>query len=103
MDKLHSKIRLMNELSSDAYSVANLPLLKIFDGCVKKEKDPYRIWKALHKAYGEDYFLNPIEKQYGKRFVQNYNALYYEVNKVEKKATDEIKNLQEVCATEVQE
>ena len=51
----------MNELSPDAYSIANMGLIEIFSGCEKKEKDPDRIWKALSKAYGEDYFLTVVE------------------------------------------
>ena len=51
----------MNELSPDAYSIANMGLIEIFNGCEKKEKDPDRIWKALSKAYGEDYFLTVVE------------------------------------------
>ena len=51
----------MNELEPNAYSIANLSLIEIFIACVKKEKDPNRIWKALKKAYGEDYFLDPVE------------------------------------------
>ena len=72
----------MNDLSPDAYSVANLSVLDIFRGCAKKETDPARIWIALKKAYSEDYFINVVEEQYGQRFVANYNALYLEVNKV---------------------
>ena len=72
----------MNDLSPDAYSIANLSLVEIFLGIAKKENDPARIWKALKKAYGEDYFLTVVEEQYGKRFVANYNALYSEVDKV---------------------
>ena len=72
----------MNDLSPDAYSIANLSLVEIFVGCSKKESDPARIWKALKRAYGADYFITVVEEQYGQRFVANYNALYNEVNKV---------------------
>lgn len=91
----------MNELSPDAYSVANLSLIEIFKGCVMKESDPARIWKALKNAYGEDYFVKPIEEQYGKRFVANYNALYTEVKKVHNQAESEIAKIEEASRTEV--
>ena len=55
----------MNDLTPDAYSVANLSILDIFRGCAKKETDPARIWIALKKAYSEDYFINVVEEQYG--------------------------------------
>ena len=77
----------MNELSPDAYSVANLTLKQIFKGCALKEQDPARVWNTLKLAYGhEDYFVSVIEAQYGRRFVANYNALYQEVNKVKEEA-----------------
>ena len=92
----------MNELSTDAYSVANLSLVEIFKGCVLKESDPARIWKAIKSAYGEDYFIKPVEDQYGKRFVANYNALYTEVTKVHNQAQSEINKIEEASRTEVQ-
>ena len=92
----------MNDLSPDAYSVANLSLTEIFKGCVRKEGDPTRIWKALKLAYGDDYFVKPVEEQYGKRFVANYNALYSEVKKVHNQAEDEIAKIQEASRNEVQ-
>ena len=55
------KIRLMNDLSPDAYSVANLSLIEVFAGVQKREKDAGRIWKALKLAYGDDYFIQPVE------------------------------------------
>ena len=82
VENLKSKIRLMNKLSPDAYSIANLSLIDIFIGVEKREKDPHCVWKALKRAYGEDYFIVCVEEQYGRRFVANYNALYEEVNKV---------------------
>lgn len=91
----------MSELAPEAYSVANLSLIEIFMACEKKEKDPCRIWKALKKAYGEEYFVGPVEQQYGQRFVQNYNALYTEVNKVQQLADNEITQMQEICKAEV--
>ena len=51
----------MNNLAPEAYSIANLSLIEIFMGIEKKEKDPSRIWKALKKAFGEDFFLGPVE------------------------------------------
>ena len=102
MEKLQNKVCLMNNLAPEAYSIANLSLIEIFMGIEKKEKDPSRIWKALKKAFGEDFFLGPVEHQYGKRFVQNYNALYSEVNKVQKMADYELQHIQEVCKAEVQ-
>ena len=51
----------MNDLSPDAYSVANLGLIEIFMGVQKKEKDAGRVWKALKIAYGEEYFIGPVE------------------------------------------
>ena len=92
----------MNELSSDAYSVANLSLTEIFKGCSLKESDPARIWKAIKLAYGEDYFIKPVEEQYGKRFVANYNALYTEVKKVHNQSQSEIGKIEEACRIEVQ-
>ena len=84
---LKSQISFMNELSPDAYSVANLTLKQIFKGCAQKESDPARVWNTLKLAYGhEDYFVSVIEAQYGRRFVANYNALYTEVNKVKEEA-----------------
>ena len=79
---METKIKLMNQLSPEAYSVANLSLVNILEGCAIKESDPARVWKAIKLAYGEDYFIKPVEEQYGKRFVANYNALYSEVKKV---------------------
>ena len=95
VDKLKDKIKLMNDLSPDAYSIANLSLVEIFLGIAKKENDPARIWKALKKAYGEDYFLTVVEEQYGKRFVANYNALYSEVDKVKEQADKEFAEIEE--------
>ena len=80
----------MNELCPEAYSIANLSLVEIFMGCQKKENDPARIWKALKRAYGSDYFITVVEEQYGQRFVANYNALYNEVNKVKEQADNEL-------------
>ena len=94
-------MKLMNELEPKAYSVANLSLIEIFQGCEKKEKDPARVWKALKMAYGEDYFISPVEQQYGQRFVKNYNALYTEVNKVQSMADKELKAIEELCKEEV--
>ena len=79
---MNNKIKLLNDLSPDAYSVANLSLIELFTGCAKKERDPARVWKALLRAYGKDYFITVVEEQYGKRFVNNYNALYEQVNEV---------------------
>ena len=97
VDKLRNKIRLMNELSPEAYSIANLSLIEIFQGCQKKETDPARIWKALKRAYGPDYFITVVEEQYGQRFVANYNALYNEVNKVKEQADNEFAEIEEFC------
>ena len=41
--------------------------------------------------------------QYGKRFVQNYNALYNEINKVKQVAENEFKIIAENCKNEVHE
>jgi len=62
VDKLTDKINLMNKLTPDAFSVANLSLIEIFLGVAKKENDPSRIWKALKHAYGEDFFLTVVEE-----------------------------------------
>jgi len=62
VDRLQHKIKLMNELSPNAFSIANLSLIEIFTSCSKKERDPARIWKALKKAYGEDYFITVVEQ-----------------------------------------
>ena len=86
VDKLQNRITLMNKLSPDAYSIANLSLVECCIGIAKKESDPGRIWKALNRSFGEDYFIAVVEEQYGKRFVANYNALYNEVNKVQEEA-----------------
>lgn len=61
IDKLNERIDLMNKLSPDAYSVANISLMEIFKGVMKKEKSPNRIWKALKEVFGEDYFLTVVE------------------------------------------
>ena len=52
-------------------------------------------------AYGEDYFISPVEQQYGQRFVKNYNALYTEVNKVQTMADKELKAIEDLCKEEV--
>ena len=91
----------MNELATDAYSIANLSLLEIFKGCAMKETDPAKVWKCLKKAYSEDYFVNVVEEQYGTRFVANYNALYTEVDKVKKQADREIEKVERASAEEV--
>lgn len=70
-------------------------------GCAKKERDPARVWKALLRAYGKDYFITVVEEQYGKRFVNNYNALYEQVNEVKQQADKEIVGIEEVCKDEV--
>ena len=62
VDKLTDKIQLMNRLAPDAFSVANLSLFEILHGVAKKENDPSRIWKALKRAYGDDYFLTGVEE-----------------------------------------
>ena len=103
VDKLKNKIQLMNNLTPEAYSIANLSLVEIFLGVAKKENDPARIWKGLKRAYGEDYFITVIEEQYGQRFVANYNALYVEVNKVQEQADDQLKEIEAVCKKEVTE
>lgn len=87
----------MNDLCPDAYAIANLSLVEIFLGTAKKESDPARIWKALKRAYGSDYFITVVEEQYGQRFVANYNALYNEVNKVKEQADFEFKEIEEFC------
>ena len=92
----------MNDLSPDAYSVANLSLVDLFAGCARKENDPARIWKALNMAYGDDYFITVVEEQYGKRFVANYNALFVEVDKVTSQAANEMSEIERVYRAEVE-
>jgi len=97
VDRLIDKISLMNKLSPEAFSVANLSLIEIFLSVAKKENDPNRIWKGLKRAYGEDFFLTVVEEQYGKRFVANYNALFHEVNQVKEMADTSIFEIEELC------
>lgn len=101
IDKLNEKIDLMNKLSPDAYSVANMSIMEILKGVQKKEKSPNRLWKALKEVFGEDYFLTVVEAQYGKRFVANYNALFNEVNQVKEHAEKNISNLEELSSAEI--
>lgn len=46
--------------------------------------------------------MKPVEEQYGKRFVANYNALYSEVKKVHNQAIREMEKLEEASRLEVQ-
>ena len=103
VEKLRNQIKLMNDLSPEAFSVANLGLMAIFMGLAKKEHDPARLWKGLKKAYGEDYFITVVEEQYGQRFVANYNALYVEVNKVKEQASRELQEIEAITREEVAE
>ena len=100
VDKLNNKIKLLNDLSPDAYSIANLGMIEILMGCAKKERDPARVWKALKRAYGKDYFITVVEEEYGKRFVSNYNALYEQVNEVQEQAENQYANIEKVCKEE---
>jgi hypothetical protein len=36
----------------------------------------------MNESYGKDFFLTQIERQYGKRFARDYDALHEEVEKV---------------------
>ena len=100
VDKLNNKIKLLNDLAPDAYGIANLSLIEILMGCAKKERDPARVWKALKRAYGKDYFITVVEEEYGKRFVSNYNALYEQVNEVQEQAENQYANIEKVCKEE---
>lgn len=42
------KIDLMNSLSSEAYSIANLEMQTIFDCLAKRSYDSEHIWKCFH-------------------------------------------------------
>ena len=76
-------------------------MIEILSGCAKKERDPARVWKALKRAYGKDYFITVVEEEYGKRFVNNYNALYEQVEEVQAQAEDQYANIEQVCKEEV--
>jgi len=80
--QLISKIEALNKLSPNAYSLANLTMDEVFQGLSLIEGDPYVIWKSLHNAYGTDYFISIIEREYGKRFAKDYDAIYEETNKI---------------------
>ena len=53
-------------------------------GLAEKEQDSNIVWRYLKEAYGTDYFLNQIEREYSKRFIKDYNALYKAVEKLNK-------------------
>lgn len=40
----------------------------------------------MNEAYGTDFFILPVERQYGKRFARDYDALFSEVDKVKEEA-----------------
>jgi hypothetical protein len=40
----------------------------------------------MNDAYGSDFFLAPVERQYGRRFARDYDALHSEVDKVKDEA-----------------
>lgn len=55
------------------YSIANLSLNQICFGLHLKVKEPEDLWKSLHReeAFGSDYFISIVEKEYSHRFVGN--------------------------------
>ena len=61
-ERLRKQIGLLNELSPNAYSIANLPILEIFQALYLKEADPGIVWRNLNQAYGQDYFIVCVEE-----------------------------------------
>ena len=96
------KIYFFNKLSPNAYSLINLSLDEIFWALAQMETDPTKIWKQLNEAYGVDYFLQPVERQYGKRFARDYDALYTEIDKVKDEARYHITTLVTQTEYEIQ-
>ena len=80
------KIELYNKMSPNAYSLINLTIDEVFSQLTKVEGDPYILWKNFYEAYGEDYFIFIIEREYGKRFAKDYDAIYKETEEIRKEA-----------------
>ncbi len=85
-ESLIRKINYFNKLSPNAYGIVNLSLQEICDSLTVVETDCHRLWKQLNNSYGGDFFLAPVERQYGKRFARDYDALHSEVDKVKDEA-----------------
>ena len=80
------KINYFNKLSPNAYGIVNLTLQEVCESLSVVETDCNRLWKHLNDAYGADFFLVPVERQYGRRFARDYDALHSEVDKVKDEA-----------------
>lgn len=80
------KIYLFNKLNPTAYSLINLTLEEIFEALAEVEEDPYALWRNFHIAYGKDYFITIIEREYGKRFAKDYEKIYSDIEDVKKEA-----------------
>jgi len=85
-ESLLRKITYFNKLSPNAYGIVNLTLQEIFESLAVIETDCHRLWKHFNDAYGADFFLAPVERQYGRRFARDYDALHSEVDKVKDEA-----------------
>lgn len=84
----------MNQLSPDAYSIANLSLSQIFQNLAIRITDPQILWRALHKesAFGSDYFFQIIEKEYSNRINGNMEPLKQEINQIKIQFKDDYEN-----------
>ena len=85
-ESLIRKINYFNKLSPNAYGIVNLSLQEICESLAVIETDCHRLWKYMNNAYGSDFFLAPVERQYGRRFARDYDALHSEVDKVKDEA-----------------
>lgn len=100
-NELQRNIYHFNKLSPNAYSIVNMTLSEVFRALAVVETDPSRIWKQLNEAYGVDFFIQPVERQYGKRFARDYDALFEEIDKVKDEARYHINTLMTQSETEI--
>ena len=55
----------------------------------------------MNKAYGKDYFMAVIEREYGKRFAKDYDAIYTEIDLVKEEAKINFDTVSKQVAQEI--
>lgn len=79
------------------YAIANLSLKQLCQGMALRVSDPEQLWYSLHKdsAFGVDFFLPIIEREYGTRLQGNAEMIKNEMNDIRSKLEREFGIFQE--------
>lgn len=74
---MQRKLNLLQKLQPDEQCLVNLSLNKICRVLAVKHTDADVVWDALHdeKAFGNDFFLNRIEREYSNKLMSNLDGL----------------------------